>query len=80
MPPEFEATSSGLRRHYRYLIWSHRRLPSLFWRRLGLAPDRSAGPRRDAGGGRIGWSGRTISRASWAPAQERGADDAIQDR
>jgi tRNA pseudouridine38-40 synthase len=32
LPPEFQARRSALRRHYRYLIWSHR-LPSLWWRR-----------------------------------------------
>ena len=32
MPPELDARRSGLRRHYRYLIWSHR-LPNLWWRR-----------------------------------------------
>jgi len=32
VPPDFEARRSALRRHYRYLVWSHR-LPSLFWRR-----------------------------------------------
>jgi tRNA pseudouridine38-40 synthase len=31
-PPELDARRSALRRHYRYLIWSHR-LPSLWWRR-----------------------------------------------
>lgn len=34
VPPELDARRSALRRHYRYLIWSHR-LPSLFWRRWG---------------------------------------------
>jgi tRNA pseudouridine38-40 synthase len=32
MPPDFHARRSAIRRHYRYLIWSHR-LPSLWWRR-----------------------------------------------
>ena len=37
--PTFDARRSALRRHYRYLIWSHR-LPSLWLAPLGLAPDR----------------------------------------
>jgi tRNA pseudouridine38-40 synthase len=32
LPPEFHARRSATRRHYRYLIWSHR-LQSLWWRR-----------------------------------------------
>jgi tRNA pseudouridine38-40 synthase len=31
-PPELDARRSARRRHYRYLIWSHR-LPNIWWRR-----------------------------------------------